>query len=287
MKPLIIFHADCPDGFGAAWWLGKALGEHDKHPGRYDEQPPDCSGREVWMVDFCYKTAELARVGDQCQTLTIFDHHASQVAEVDGACIRRHDSMFAYCDLAELGGLDKREAVFDLNHSGVGLADQYVKRWRGWKPPDWFANIEDRDLWHFKERRTQAVFAAVTARPYTDEAWDQMGDMLASDLAREGAGIEMYRQRLIEATLATAFQGVLDGHLVWMAAAPYAICSDVASELAQRDPALFAATFVQYGDGRKYSLRSLEGGMDVSKVAQRLDPTGGGHVHAAGARVKG
>lgn len=288
MKPLIIYHANCPDGFGSAWWLGRALGEHDKHPGFYDQPPPDCTGRDVFMVDFCYKAAELRQIKAQSATLTIFDHHASQIAEVDAAGIRRLHEMGTYSDLSELGGLDPCVAVFDLHHSGVGLVGRHVRRWRGWNPPDWFANIEDRDLWHFEEQRTKAVFAAVTSRPYTDEAWDEMLDMTASDLAREGAGIERYRQQLLAATLETAWQGQLGPfEAVWMAACPYAICSDVASELAKRDPTRFAATFVQYDRGRKYSLRSTAEGLDVSEIAKRLDATGGGHPHAAGAMVKG
>lgn len=52
---LIIYHANCLDGFGAAY----AAREHFKecpqvayHPGFYQSPPPDIKGKHVIMVDF-------------------------------------------------------------------------------------------------------------------------------------------------------------------------------------------------------------------------------------------
>lgn len=46
-----IFHANCADGFGAAWVVRKALGEIDFHPGAVPgEPPPDVTGKDVVMV---------------------------------------------------------------------------------------------------------------------------------------------------------------------------------------------------------------------------------------------
>jgi hypothetical protein len=51
---MCIYHGNCADGFGAAWVVRKALGEIDFHPGKYQEPPPDVTGKDVVMVDFSY-----------------------------------------------------------------------------------------------------------------------------------------------------------------------------------------------------------------------------------------
>ena len=50
---LCIYHKGCVDGFGAAYVVAKAMGR--KHveffEGIYQNEPPDCSGRDVVIVD--------------------------------------------------------------------------------------------------------------------------------------------------------------------------------------------------------------------------------------------
>jgi len=53
-KPLVIYHAGCPDGVTAAWVVKKRFGDVDLHPGRYGEPPPDVTSRDVYVVDFTY-----------------------------------------------------------------------------------------------------------------------------------------------------------------------------------------------------------------------------------------
>ena len=53
--PLCIYHHNCADGFTAAWVVKKAFGNVDFHPGKYNEPPPDVTGRDVIIVDFSYK----------------------------------------------------------------------------------------------------------------------------------------------------------------------------------------------------------------------------------------
>lgn len=56
MKPLVIYHANCADGFTAAWAVRQAM-DADFHPGVYGEPPPELSGRDLVLVDFCYPPA--------------------------------------------------------------------------------------------------------------------------------------------------------------------------------------------------------------------------------------
>ena len=52
MKPdLCIYHANCDDGFGAAYAVWKAYGDAVKfHPGIYQAEPPDVTGLNVAIV---------------------------------------------------------------------------------------------------------------------------------------------------------------------------------------------------------------------------------------------
>jgi hypothetical protein len=279
VKPLVIFHGRCPDGWGAAWWLGRALGDHDKHEGMYGDPPPlELADRDVYLVDFCYPAADLDAIAGQCRSLLILDHHQTSVGYV-------RDSVVS--EVTMLRAIDFRaaavRAVLNMEHSGVGLVGDYVNGRFGFEAPLWFENIEDRDLWRFVLPETAEVFAAVTSRPYTVEAWDEMERMLRIDLVGEGRAIDRYRRQLIDATVATAFRTTVLGHEVWCAASPYAIGSDVAGELALRDPGLFAAYYVDYGDRRRYGLRSTRDGVDVAALAETVG--GGGHQHAAGFEV--
>jgi len=55
-KKLCIYHGNCLDGFGAAWSVRHALGDHvEFHKGIHQQPPPDVSGRDVVLVDFSYK----------------------------------------------------------------------------------------------------------------------------------------------------------------------------------------------------------------------------------------
>lgn len=288
--PVVLFHGNCPDGFGAAWWLGKHLTDPELVACSYGMTPPDVTGRDVFMVDFCFPAREMTQIAAQCKTLLVLDHHQSAAEYVrDAAGIETYADLFTYMEYAELGGGSTREAVIDQKRSGVGLVSVFVKRRSGENAPEWFANIEDRDLWRFNIPDTAAVFAAVTSRPYTPEAWDEMADMELHDLVAEGNAIERYRQQLIAQCLDNAHHHTFvspDQQLVardvWVANCPYAICSDVAGELAKRDPTRFAATYFDIDEShRKWSLRSADTGSDVAVLAAHWPP-GGGHKHAAG-----
>jgi nanoRNase/pAp phosphatase (c-di-AMP/oligoRNAs hydrolase) len=58
--------------------------------------------------------------------------------------------------------------------------------------------------------------------------------------------------------------------------------SELGNKLAEKHP--FAALYFDTGDGKRvFSLRSVEGGVDVSEIAKQYG--GGGHPHAAGFTV--
>ena len=77
-RPLCIYHANCIDGFAAAWIVRKYFhGIVDFHPGHYGEPPPDVAGRDVFIVDFSYKRPVLLQMIQAAESLTILDQHLS------------------------------------------------------------------------------------------------------------------------------------------------------------------------------------------------------------------
>jgi hypothetical protein len=98
------------------------------------------------------------------------------------------------------------------------------------------------------------------------------------DLVREGEAILRRERQIVEDHLHHAHEIELGGHRV-LAVNATVLFSEIAGELAKGHP--FGACYFDRGDGKRaWSLRSMEGGVDVSEVARLKG--GGGHARAAG-----
>lgn len=296
---LIIYHGTCPDGFGSAWLLRRALfasrlesfakngANVELFAGSYNDalDIEMCRDRHVWMVDFCYPATTLVDVMKVATTLRIMDHHQTSAEWVNDTRVKHLLKVYgSHGDMRADDGFFNFQnvAILDQSHSGAGIVAQYATHF-GVRVPDWFVHLEDRDLWKFKVPGTASAFAAITARRYELEDWDTMSNYSSQQLIAQGDAIEMYRQRLIEQSIEKAFEVELFGHKVWIAQCPYAIGSDVAGKLAERTPELFGAYFIHDGETTRYGLRSLPLGMDVAELAALEG--GGGHKHAAGFEI--
>src|SRR3990167_11192571 len=83
MKPLCIYHGNCADGFGAAWvFHSYADREFDFHAGVYQDAPPDCTGRDVYLVDFSYKRAVVEEIIEVANRVVLIDHHKSALDDL-------------------------------------------------------------------------------------------------------------------------------------------------------------------------------------------------------------
>lgn len=79
----------------------------------------------------------------------------------------------------------------------------------------------------------------------------------------------------------TTREMLIGGYRVPVANLPYTLTSDAGHDLANGKP--FAACYWDTPEGRCFSLRSREDGVDVSLVAKQYG--GGGHRNASGFRV--
>lgn len=267
-NPLCIYHANCADGFGAAWVVRRHFaGMVDFHPGVYQDTPPDVSGLHVVMVDFSYKrdTVEAMRTG--AKSIKIIDHHKTAIDDLSGR-------------LAEEDGCPI-ELIFDLNRSGAGLTwDTYFTD----EPrPQLINHIEDRDLWRFKLPYTREIQAAVFSEPYDFVKWDFLMAAPVEHLVAEGVAIERKHHKDVAELVRVCKRRMnIGGKVVWGANLPYTLTSDAGHMMAD-DGEPFAACYWDTPEGRVFSLRSREGGSDVSEIAKQYG--GGGHKNAAGFRI--
>ena len=254
---LCIYHGGCDDGFGAAWVTWKRHGDSiEYYPGVYQKDPPDVAGRTIVMVDFSYKRPVMERIVREARHLTVLDHH--KTAEED------------------LRDLPSANVHFDMDKSGAMLAWDFFFSFQD--PPDLIRYIQHPDLWRRSLPGIDEFTMALRSYPQDFAVWDALR---VPALIEEGKAILRYYRTVVDAAKRTAFRRTIGGIEVPVANVPYAFASEVAGELAEGWP--FAACFYETADGINFSLRSREGGADVSAVARMFG--GGGHRGAAGFRV--
>lgn len=284
MIPLCIYHGNCADGFGAAWVVRQYFGDGsvEFHAGIHGEKPPDASGRDVVIVDFCYKRPVLDKLAQRANGVLILDHH--KTAHDDLMDIDVPESWDSWLNSFSPSSKPSEPilgAVFDMDRSGAGLT------WDFFFPditrPMLINHIEDRDLWRFSLDGTREIQAALFSYAYDFALWDRF--MLLEnfdDMRAEGATIERKHFRDIDELLGVCMRRItIGGHDVPVANLPYTLTNDAGHTMAMGEP--FAACYYDTADGRVFSLRSTEDGLDVSEIARTFG--GGGHRHAAGFRV--
>lgn len=265
-KPLVIYHGNCLDGFGAAYAAQRhflAMGvEADYFAASHGEPMPQCDGREVYVVDFSFKRQEMKALCAAAARVTVLDHHISAQEDLDGL-------------EAEYANL---EVVFDMSRSGAVITWEYFHP----QPvPALLLHVQDQDLWQFKLDGTRDINAALMSYPFEFALWDEVANSAQrfTTLLREGEAINRFRREMIDSYRERAVMGQIAGFEVPIVNCPRAITSELVGELSEGHP--FAAGYQDKGSKRSWSLRSSRnGGADVAKVAALFG--GGGHKNAAG-----
>lgn len=259
---IVIYHANCNDGFTAAWCAHKVYGDSATYvPAYYGTEPPDVAGQDVLIVDFSYPRTMLEKMAGVAKSIRVIDHHKT-----------------AQADLAGLP-----YALFDMDRSGAGLAwDELV----GGERPLLIDYVEDRDLWRFKLPHAKELSALLMLEKQSFERWDHLAHAFGSRhsgptdaLLEAGQTAVMAIAAYVDHVRKNARWVNFDGYIVPWVNAPQMHVSDLLDALA-RDVTPFAVAWWQRADGVfQYSLRS-RGEFDVSAVAKERG--GGGHKSAAG-----
>ncbi len=255
MKPLVIYHANCWDGFCAAWVARRYLGDIEAVPAHYGSAPPDVTGRNVYVLDFSYARDLLVDMEQKAYALLVLDHHATAKAALDG---------LAFCEFSD-------------EHSGGRMTWDHFATPSEDRP--WLVDYtEDRDLWRHALPRSQDVNAAIRSYPLSFEQWDAFDRTYALSFAAEGAAIRRAEKQIVDSHVRNAGRIAILGHDVPIVNAT-TLFSEIAGELAKGEP--FAVCYFDRQDGkRQWSLRSAANGIDVAQIAKQFG--GGGHKNAAG-----
>jgi oligoribonuclease NrnB/cAMP/cGMP phosphodiesterase (DHH superfamily) len=254
---LVIYHANCTDGFGAAYAAWKLLGDRAEYfAAKHGEPPPDVAGKNVVVLDFSYDNATTKRLMKEAKSFLIIDHHKSAVVELhDISCTR-----------------------FDMNHSGAMLAWKFFHP--GKEPPRMIKFIEDRDLWKWEIPYSKEFSAAFDMVPYDFDEFDKYLDDSAVDNAQErGAYILAYSKTVISKIAKQAVPRKMGGKEILVVNSSHWM-SEIGAALSPKCD--FAVIWFYDHDTRqvKISLRAHHEDADVSEIAKRYG--GGGHRKAAG-----
>lgn len=293
---LFIFHGGCFDGFTAAWLFNKFKKKKESiidrpveyFAAKYGEDPPDCRGKEVWLVDFSYpREVMIEKIIKPSMRTVILDHHKTAEADLDGIL-----------DEVRRSGLQRQNdlLIFDMTRSGCGiLYDELVReagQRAGVHTPSphgrgvWLVDyVEDRDLWRWKLPNSKEVSAYYSTLPMTFDAWDQLEKDGLKVAVEAGQHISKYIDNYGDKAIENMKVEKISDYFVPTVTLQYMNVSDHVGKLAEKFPEYpFAAGYFRRSDGLwQFSLRARKGNFDVSKVAQQFG--GGGHKEAAGFQV--
>lgn len=288
---IMIYHAQCADGFGAAWaaWMRWRAGVR-YIPCGYGSPPPNVAGKHVLIGDFSFKRDVLDGMLQTAASIVILDHH--KTAEADLEPFRFHESSPGAVGAGDVSGMlrDLADlgrppciAIFDMERSGARMVWDFIF---GGDPPDLIKFIEDRDLWRFQHEETKPFGLWLRSEPFDFERWELIAQELhdghgAHDIMTEARAMQRLFDRQVDEIAALARNGLVAGFDVPLCNCQPQFASEVGHKLLTDYPlAPFVACYSDQGKARCYSLRSQDGRQDVSEIARKFG--GGGHRNAAG-----
>ncbi len=264
-ETLVIYHADCLDGLGAAWSAFCKLGNQCRYiPAHYGDDIPDFEpGAILYILDFSYSPSLLVDASTKACRIILIDHHITAMEQCD--------------DFFKAQPLPENLSInFDMSRSGCILAWQHF--FHDLKPPKILLHIEDRDLWRFKLDGTREITTALHEKMPINFA--EIGALDLAELLPIGRIQVECIAGMVKRLAKSAHRISVAGRIGLAVNAPSLFSSDLGQVLAEKS-GTFGMTY-QY-DGRKrqwtFSLRSI-GDYDVGHLA--LSFGGGGHKNAAG-----
>ena len=253
----VIYHADCNDGFGAAYAAWKLLGSRaEYHACKHGTTPPDVTGKVVVILDFSFNNATTKKMIEDAEALIVIDHHKSAMVELH----------------------DISNTLFDMSHSGAMLSWNFFHP--GKEPPKFIQYIEDRDLWKWEHPYSKEFSAAFDMVPFEFEEYSKFeDDSVFDDAVKRGSFILAYSKTVVKKVSEGAQPRMLDGKNVLVINSPHWM-SEIGARLAPDCDCAVIWYWDHVDRVTKVSLRSFHDTIDVSELAKKFG--GGGHKKAAG-----
>jgi oligoribonuclease NrnB/cAMP/cGMP phosphodiesterase (DHH superfamily) len=250
---IVLYHAECSDGFGAAWAIWKKFPNARFIPVKHGNPPPsDLRDHRVVIVDFSYARPILETMAAESKELLILDHHITAEKALAGL-------PYAY---------------FDQAKSGAVLGWEWA---HGTEAPWLLRYVQDKDLWSWALPESREINAALASYPFDFNLWDRFSQ---TTMEQEGRAILRYEHELVGKLSAQAVMVEFQGEVV-----PSVQSSILTSQIGERLSPHHPFCLIWHDrDGRRYfSMRSRADGTDVGAIAASFG--GGGHTHAAGFSV--
>jgi len=293
---IILYHAHCPDGFGAAFAAWLKFGDAARYiPVSYGKpipvegtslSPTRTPGDKdvpstIYILDFSYPADVLEELAGRAdvQKVVVLDHHKTAAEALYG--------------LPDPAMPEKLTARFDMEKSGAVLA------WEYFHPdepiPPVLLYLQDRDLWKWELEWSREINAGLwRATERTFEHWDictrwmsiaptlDPEDCMAHEFRERGGAILQSDRLMLDTLAAGAGHQHTTGGLCRVVNSPV-LQSELGDKLLADDPMCeYVDIWWETATGRHHSLRSRKGGVDVSAIAAHRG--GGGHQSAAGWR---
>lgn len=308
---IILYHADCLDGFGAAYAAWKRFADHAEYlPCQHGEVFDwlSLAGRRVYILDFSFPRTILEAMAKIAEHVTLIDHHHSAARDWQvelGNDPAKVATMYQHPDLP-------LTLHFDLQQAGCVLAWQFFHPLQ--PAPSGLNLIADRDMWRSALPDSTYFCRALRQHAFDFVAWDRLLmleelDPDYEDLIADGQAMQQFLlsevKNLSEGSMVCRVQ--LRGECIDPLQAsrhglPFMVVDDVCYRvwegLAVNAPPVFASelghllceksstfglTWHFANDGEvKVSLRA-NGKVNVADLAKNYG--GGGHPNAAGFRL--
>lgn len=306
MKSIVMYRADCTDGFGAAFAAWSKLGDDAKYiPMRYGQVktvadmnhvlasnnvPAPDDGTTIYILDFSFSLDVMEWLMREVSSVIWLDHHKTAFEmwcdgiPASGRCVvtKQHED-----------DPQPHHIMLDNNKSGALLAWEYFHP--GAEIPKLIQRIDDRDRWQFALPNSKEIHAFLqSCQPWTFEKWARLIDAPESvwnGALLAGEGILRTQNQHVQ-QMAKNFQKCKiwshcgDPHdernLFEYEGLAVNAClhqSELGHELANQSGTYGLIWHIGQDGRAKCSLRS-NGDYDVSAIAKTFG--GGGHRNAAG-----
>jgi hypothetical protein len=260
MKTIILYHGNCPDGFGGAYAAWKKFGDSVEYIALHRDTaiPTGLAGNDLIFVDFCYEKPIMDTLIHEAASVVVLDHH-----EGNEDVVRAMPTN-----------------VYDENRSGASIA------WNYFHPdtplPYFLKLVEQVDLYRPISDDDRALMRYAYAQPWTFTGWDDLTRRTEdaserSQMVERGRAYAEYFNLIVEQLAKNATPVSFEGYTCYLVEAPRMFTTDLGKRLAD-DEHPFTLIAHARADSIRVSMRG-NGKVDLTKVAQKY--SGNGHPDSA------
>lgn len=286
MKPLVIYHDNCVDGFGAAFAAWLKFGDradylplqYNKTLEHYGDAIGDVIDTTVYILDFSLPKVIMEELFNRAEKVVWLDHHKTAF------------EMWCFGEYKYWAIIKPREVII-LNNDKSGAMLAWEHFHPDEKVPMFIQHIDDYDRWQFKMPDTKKFNIALKSyTPWSFDLWEHLfscQDILSYEkMISEGEAILRAHNQNVQATVKNATTNCNINCVLYdtprngfAANCPPHLASDVGHTLANMSGTFGLVWYINKDGQCICSLRS-NGDYDVSAIAKSFG--GGGHKNAAG-----